>query len=143
MPAKSRRMKPIPPLIIAGLLLAVTRLAAQLPTADLTRISPPACRAGTNVQVTLYGDNLDDLTGLSFTHPGISAAAVQQSDWEFLKRPRTVDRQFKVSVARDVPPGIYEVRSRGHFGASTARAFVVAPHDSVEITAGGDHSERE
>ena len=60
----------------------------------------------------IAGRDLDDAKSLHFDHPGL------QSTW--LK-----DRQFKVAIDADVPPGTYEVRAVGRFGISGARLFSV------------------
>lgn len=114
---------------------------AQLPTPDLSRIHPPAARVGETVDVSLYGSNLEELRELRFTHPGITAQRVTQAGDEFFPEPRPVGSSFSVTVAADVPPGIYEARAVCYLGISTARPFVVAPKDSNEVAESGDHSE--
>lgn len=121
-------------------LTAALSAQAQLPTADLSRVHPPAARAGETVQVTLYGGNLEDLTALRFTHPGIKAKPVMFPADEFWPTPRIDGTRFEVTVATNTQPGIYEARAVGYFGISTARAFVVAPADSNEVNEAGDHS---
>ena len=116
---------------------------AQLPTADLSRMEPRAVRAGESAAVNLYGSNLEDLAALQFTHPGIKAKPVMLPADEFWPEPRQDGTKFEVSVAADVPPGIYEARVSGYFGLSTARPFVVAPADSNEIVESGKNSSRE
>lgn len=125
------------------LLFAAVNTYAQLPTADLSRIHPSATRAGDSIQVTLYGGNLEDLSALRFTHPGIKAKPVMLPADEFWPMPRIDGTKFEVTVAANVPPGIYEARAAGYFGISTARAFVVAPAESDEIAETGDHSSRD
>ncbi len=129
------------------LLIALTAMQAtaraQLPTADLSRLQPRACRAGESTTITLSGKNLEDLSGLVFSHRGITAARVTLPADEFFPAPRHDGLKFSVEVAGDVPPGIYEVRAIGYFGVSTARPFVIAAADSKEIDETGDHSRRE
>jgi hypothetical protein len=116
---------------------------AQLPAPDLSRLNPPAARAGETLNVSLYGANLEELTELRFTHPGITADRVMQKPDEFFSKPRPVGSSFSVTVAEDVPPGIYEARAASYLGISTARAFVVALSDSNEVAEEGDHSTRD
>jgi hypothetical protein len=106
---------------VAILLLLCTapRLHAELPTIRVTSVFPPGARAGTTTQVTVTGDDLDDLKGLRFSHAGLFAAPA--SDPAGKPRPN----QFVVAVAPDVPPGIYDVRAVGRFGVSSPRAFAV------------------
>ncbi|MFT5493769.1 MAG: hypothetical protein ACI8V5_004170, partial [Limisphaerales bacterium] len=129
--------------LILVLFFAAVSVQAQLPTADLSRIQPPAARVGEAVQVTLYGGNLEDLTAMRFTHPGIKAKPVLLPADEFWPRPRIDGTKFEVTVGKNVPPGIYEARAVGYFGISTARAFVVAPSDSNEIARARDCSSRD
>jgi len=113
---------------------------AQLPTADMVRMNPPAARAGETVNVGLYGSNLEELSELRFTHPGITSQRVMQPPAEFFPEPRPSGSSFSVTVAKDVPPGIYEARAVSFFGFSTSRPFVVAPQNSNEVAESGDHS---
>jgi len=116
---------------------------AQLPTADLSRIQPRSAKAGETVEVNLSGKNLEELTELRFTHAGITAKPVLLPADEFFPAPRINGSKFSVTIAANVPAGIYEARAVGYFGLSTARPFVVAAADSNEIDESKDHSTRE
>ncbi|MEM7011435.1 MAG: PPC domain-containing protein [Verrucomicrobiota bacterium] len=116
---------------------------AQLPTTDLHSINPRVAKAGETVSVTLSGSNLDGVTALHFTEPRIQAKPVLKAVEELVPNPKPVPSQFEITVPKDVPPGIYEVRTVGHFGLSTARPFVVAAKDSIELQEEGDHSTQE
>ncbi len=128
--------------LIAALIAALGApyLFAQLPTADLSRLEPRSARAGETVEITLHGSNLEELTELRFTNPGITAKPVMLPADEFFPRPHTVGSRFVVKVAADVPPGIYDARAVGYFGLSTARPFVVAAADSKEVTEPGNNT---
>ncbi len=121
----------------------VSTAFAQLPAPDLSRLKPPAARAGETLNVSLYGSNLEELTELRFTHPGITAERIVQAADEFFPELRPVGTSFSVKVAEGVPPGTYEARAVSYLGISTARAFVVAPADSNEVAEEGDHSTRD
>lgn len=121
----------------------VSTAVPQLPAPDLSRLNPPAARAGEILNVSLYGANLEELTELRFTHPGITAERVMQPPDEFFPEPRPVGSSFSVKVSETVPPGTYEARAVSYLGISTARAFVVAPADSNEVAEEGDHSTRD
>ena len=131
--------------VVTALLAAIGApgLFAQLPTGDLSRLQPRSANAGESVEVTLYGSHLEELTELRFTHPGISATPVMLPADEFFPQPRMDGSKFTVTVAEDVPPGIYDARAVGYFGLSTARPFVVAPADSKEVTESGNNSTSE
>jgi len=96
---------------LVALLLVVPAWALELPVARLDRIFPPGGKAGTEVEVTLDGAELDEANALHFSHPGITAT------------PK--DKKFIVKIAADVPAGVYDVRVSGLFGISNPRSFVV------------------
>ncbi|MDG1897448.1 MAG: hypothetical protein P8J37_21335 [Fuerstiella sp.] len=118
-------------------------LFAQLPTGDLSRLQPRSAKVGGSVEVTLHGSNLEGLTELRFTHPGITAKPVTLPADEVFPHSRMDGSKFAVTVAADVPPGIYDARAVGYFGLSTARPFVVAPPDSNEVAESGNNSTSE
>ncbi len=117
--------------------------SAQLPTADLKRIQPFSAQAGKTIEITISGSNLDNVTELRFTHPGITAKPVLLPADEFFPKARIQGSKFTVTVSPDVLPGIYEARAVSYFGLSTARPFVVAAKDSNEVTESGNHATRE
>ena len=123
--------------------LCIAPVRAQLPTADLSRIVPRAVRAGESADITIVGQNLEDVTELRFTHPGITAQPVLLPADDLFPNPRPNGSRFTVSVADDVPPGIYETAAVGSFGLSTARPFVVAAADSNEVLSDGKNTTRE
>lgn len=94
------------------LLVFATSAHAQLPLIRLDRIVPLGGRVDSEVVLEIAGRDLDDAKTLHFDHPGLKAV--------WLK-----DRQFKVSIATDVPVGTHEVRAVGRFGISGARLFSV------------------
>jgi len=116
---------------------------AQLPTSDLQEIYPPVAAAGSSVEVKVVGENLADLKRLRFDEPRIKAPPVLRPEDDFYPTRQTVDYHFQVDVPAATTPGIYEVRSLGHFGLSTARPFLVVAKDAIEVLEEGDHSTRE
>jgi hypothetical protein len=86
---------------------------------------------GSEVDVQLYGADLDDVGRLLFSHPGLSAAAKTEQPTELTNQPRPVPNAFVVSIADSVPEGLYEVRAVGHFGMSNPRWFHVDGNDNV------------
>jgi hypothetical protein len=108
---------------------------AQLPITQLTSVFPPGGRQGATVEVTISGADMDDLSKLVFSHDGLSAAP-QMTAASDLEPARAVPNQFLVTIASDVPPGVYEVRALGRFGLSNPRRFVVGTHDEIADTAG-------
>ncbi|HUG68059.1 MAG TPA: hypothetical protein VMM76_09915 [Pirellulaceae bacterium] len=109
-----------------ALLSLVPQLAfAQLPAARLDSIFPAGAQAGTTLEVTLAGNDLDDAAKLHFSHPGITAQPKMTEANAFHKEPQPVPNQFVVAVAGNVPVGSYEVRVQGKYGLSNPRAFEV------------------
>jgi hypothetical protein len=115
---------------LAGLLLAQTAWA-QLPAAQLTALLPPGGKAGSSLQVTLQGADLDGAFALFFSHPGITAVACTREPQPWEEGPQPVAGQFVVSIAADVPPGIYEVRAAGKYGVSNPRLFMVGQEEEL------------
>ncbi len=111
-----------------------------MPYSDLLTVSPALVKAGDTVEVTVTGKDLESLTGLRFSNPKITAAPVVTPADDFFPKPRPVDGKFTVTVPADVPAGVYEVRTVGFLGLSTARPFVVYPSGSAESLEQGDHS---
>lgn len=98
---------------------------AELPEPLLTVISPHGGRQGETVDVTLSGSDLDEVTAMVFSHPGITATPVMAEPTEFDPEPRPVAGRMSVTIAADVPPGIYDAAAIGRFGVSSARRFMV------------------
>jgi hypothetical protein len=126
-------------LAMAALLLPVAAATAQLPTTQLTSIFPPGGKAGATVNVTLGGNDLEDVERLLFNHPGITAAAKMAEPTEFEPAAKPVPNEFVVTIAADVPAGIYEAVAVGRFGTSNPRRFVVGTLEEA-IDAGGNTS---
>jgi hypothetical protein len=115
------------PLVAVAAILALSDAAeAQLPAARLATIFPPGGRQGNAVEVTIGGTDLDGAGELIFSHPGITAVEKTTPPGPFDDGPRLLAGQFTVTIAADVPPGIYEVRAAGRFGITNSRAFVVS-----------------
>ncbi len=113
-------------LTVAVLCLAwASPATAQMPTTMLSSVFPPSGQAGSEIEVQITGENLDEVSKLEFSHPGITSEQKMNPPDEFTPKPTPMDNQFTVKIAGDVPPGIYEVRGVGRYGISNPRAFVV------------------
>lgn len=104
---------------------------AQLPHARLNWVYPAGGKIGTSVDVSVGGTDLDNATGLYFSHPGITAQVKTGPVTPLRPTAPVLPGQFTVAIAADVPPGLYEVRTVGRYGASTPRAFVVGDLEEV------------
>ncbi len=96
----------------AGLALASAEVRADLPRPRLTRLFPAGGAAGTTVDVTTEGVDLEGATVLRFEQPGLTATLVE-------------GKAYRVTIGADVPEGIYEARLVGTYGASVPQLFAV------------------
>lgn len=87
-------------------------LWAELPSPRLDVLNPAGLSAGTSIEVTLTGPDLEGCEKLYFDHPGLSA--------EFIK-----ERTFKITAAGDVPHGTYDVTAIGRFGVTNPRVLQI------------------
>jgi hypothetical protein len=134
---------------LAGLVLGSAAVAQPPPNAmPLPRITsafPPGAQAGTSVEVTVSGTDLDDAAELLFSHPKITAEVVappEKPDPKAKEKKKSGGRRrgggtpatvkFRVTVPADVPVGQYDLRVVGRFGVSNPRAFVVGDRPEVE-----------
>ena len=120
------------PIAIVALVLFVTESHAQLPSTRLSAVFPPGAQVGTTVDVTLTsGLELEEISKLLFNHPGLVATPKTQ---DVGGKPVAIANQFAVSVAADVPPGNYEIRTVGFYGISNPRTFVVGVKKELNET---------
>ncbi|HEX5105554.1 MAG TPA: hypothetical protein VFV87_17165, partial [Pirellulaceae bacterium] len=112
---------------------------AQIPATQLTSIFPPGAKPGSTLEVTVAGADMDDVEKLTFSHPGLTAAAKMSTPTDFEPTPKPVPGVFNLTIAGDVPPGQYEVRAFGRFGISNARTFVVGSAEEI-VEAGNNNS---
>ena len=112
--------------IVPLLLAAVAQYAhAQLPATRLGSVFPAGGNPGKTVEVTIAGADLDDVNQLQFSRAGIVAKQKMAEPGPFDKGPQPVANQFVVTIAANVPLGVYEARAIGKYGASNPRAFTV------------------
>ncbi|HWB14542.1 MAG TPA: serine protease [Pirellulales bacterium] len=76
-------------------------------------------KAGTQVEVTIGGESLDNPDELVFSDPRITAAPKVDATG----KPEA--NKYLVSIAPDCPPGLYEARMMTRLGFSSSRAFSV------------------
>ncbi|GAA5146593.1 hypothetical protein GCM10023213_39940 [Prosthecobacter algae] len=105
-----------------GLALAGTSPAQQvtLPLPHLLTLMPMGGQAGSQIEVTLSSESVEDISALLFSHPKITAQPLTGPDGKALPN------KFKVSIAADVPPGVYDARVISRLGVSSVRAFSVS-----------------
>jgi len=106
-------------------LIGEISLWAQLPHVRLETVFPPGGKQGSRFEVSVTGNETDDIDRLHFSHPAITSAPVMRESSFFQGLSKVVPGKFQVSIAPEVPQGVYEVRLIGRYGISNARAFVV------------------
>ncbi|MFM7055535.1 MAG: hypothetical protein ACKO2P_01290 [Planctomycetota bacterium] len=107
-----------PALLTLTLLLSSTAALAQLPQTRITSLFPPGAQRGSTAEVVVGGGtDLDEVDQLVFSHPGITASQKRDA------AGNPVANTFAVTVAGDVPGGLYDARVRGLFGVSNPRLF--------------------
>jgi hypothetical protein len=135
------------PLLAVAFLTVAVAFAQQpgnlYPQPRINSIFPVGAKAGTAIDATALGTDLDDATALLFSHPGIKGELIppppeppadpKKKDQPKPKKnaPPPTEAKFKVSVAADVPPGAYDVRVVNKWGVSNPRLFVVG--DKAEV----------
>lgn len=104
-------------------------LQAQLPATRLQTVFPAGARAGetTNVTVT-SGVDLEDLNAIHFSHPGIKGQVIPLPS---TAKPAEEPRTFNITIDKDVPSGIHEVRVGGTYGFSNAIPFHIAKSEEL------------
>ena len=91
---------------------------AQLPSARLLAVFPTGGKKGSTFEVTVTGQDLDEVSRLHFSHPGITTSIVLTEPTPLRKLPRPVPGKFTVTIAADVPPARYDLRAIGRYGVS-------------------------
>src|SRR5207302_8699540 len=108
---------------IAACLLASAAQAAP----RLNWMLPSGGRRGTTFQATVSGTELEALTGVVSTGPGVAAKVLPPSEGS---DPKTT-RLLEVTVAADAPLGHDEVRVYDRTGASNPRFFWVGQYPEI------------
>lgn len=111
--------------IAAVMLAAVASGSARaqsvcLPAPRLLTTMPMGGQAGTEFEVNITGENLDDAEELLFSAPGITAVPVVGADGV------PVQGRYQVTVAADCPVGICDARVMTRLGISSSRTFNVS-----------------
>jgi len=99
-----------------------------LPAPRLLTTMPMGGKAGTNVELTISGENLDDVEQLTFSDPRITATRKLDATGQ----PES--HKYVVAIAADCPTGLYEARVMTRLGISSSRAFSVGALPEVAQT---------
>jgi hypothetical protein len=113
----------------------------QWPHPRLNALTPTGGKAGTTVEVTFAGTEMELPAALWFSHPGIKGTPIipplpkidpkAKVDPKAKKPERPPVTKFSVAIDKAVPPGHYDVRFVNKHGISNPRVFVVG--DLVEV----------
>ena len=106
---------------VAGLWLVSASLAQQvsLPAPRLLTVMPMGGRVGTQVEVTITGESIDDSYELLFSNPQLTAKPKLAADG------KAEPNKFVVTIPADALRGVHDARLMTRLGVSSARAFVV------------------
>jgi hypothetical protein len=90
-----------------------------LPAPRLLTTMPMGGTAGSQIEITISGENLEDADELAFSNARITATP--KLDAAGLPEPN----KYIVTIAADCPVGLYEARMMTRLGISSSRAFSV------------------
>ena len=99
-----------------------------LPTPRLLTTMPMGGAAGSQFDVTISGDYLDDVAALTFSDARISAAP------KLTAEGKPEPNKFVVKVDAKCPAGIYDARVMTRLGLSSSRAFSIGTLPEVVRT---------
>lgn len=133
-----------PILGLIGLAVSISVVWGQpqsLPSPRLDNVFPAGAQRGSAIEVTVRGKDLEEPTGLLFSHPGLVGEYIpppppdpkqktpskEQREQAASRGPHT----FKVTVGKDVPPGVHDLRVVTRWGVSNPRAFIVGTRPEV------------
>ena len=95
-----------------------------LPAPRLLTTSPMGAKVGSQVEITISGEHIEDAEELTFSDRRITA--VRKKDAAGLPEP---NGKYVVTTAADCPVGIHEARVMTRLGISSSRAFSVGTLD--------------
>jgi hypothetical protein len=99
-----------------------------LPAPRLLAVFPMGVQAGTAVEVTVTGENIDENPQLVFSSPKLTAEPKKD------EKGQVVQNRFLVTAAADAPSGLYEARLMTRLGVSSSRCFSVGTMREVSRT---------
>lgn len=115
-----------------ALIATVQTASAQsvcLPLPRLLTTMPMGGTVGTQVEITIVGENMEEPGELIFTHPSLAATKKLDANGQ----PEV--NKYIVTIAADCPTGIFEARVMSRLGISSARVFSVDALPEVVQTA--------
>lgn len=120
-----------------------TTAKAQLPATILGALQPPGGKIDSTFDVTItQSTDAEEADKLLFSHPGITAKPKTEPSPLYPGKEQPIANKFTVTIAADVPPGIYDVRLAGPMGVSNPRGFAVDQWNEAIETPGNTSSEK-
>lgn len=115
-------------LIAVAFLFVCSSTSFAQPIPRLTVLTPAGGQAGTTVQLTIAGVDLDTVSSLMIAPAGITAVPTPDPK----KAGTLLPNQFTLTIPKEVQPGTFDVRAVGTFGITNPRAFVVGELPEVQ-----------
>lgn len=100
-------------------------LFAQLPTPELQSVYPPVVKAGSTIELTVEGRNIEGLQSLLFTVPGITVGPVSLPESQFRKHRKTKPNTLAVTIPTNAAAGLCEVRTLSYYGVSNPKILTI------------------
>lgn len=119
---------------------AAAQTPNQWPNPRLASVFPPGGKAGTTVEVSVQGTDIEQPESLWFSHPGLKASLVAEPTVDpkdpkktpaMVKKDAPTAAKFNIAIDKAVPAGLYDVRVISEKGVSNPRVFVVG--DQIEV----------
>lgn len=114
--------------LILGCATLVVAQSVGLPTPRLLTTMPMGGKVGTELEVTITGEHLEDVGDLIFSDSRITA----KRKLDTASVP--VANQYIVSIAANCPVGLYEARVMTRLGISSSRIFSVGTLNEIVQT---------
>lgn len=118
--------------VVCALLLSGASLACAqsvgLPTPRLLTTTPMGGKVGTEVEVAITGEHLEEAGDLIFSDPRINAKRKLDS------AGTSIANRYVVVIASDCPVGLFEARVMTRLGISSSRIFTVGTLTEVVPT---------
>ena len=96
-----------------------------LPAPRLLTTFPMGGKAGSEVEITITGEHLDNARELVFSDARLSAQPVLDAAGQ------PIPNKYRVAITSECPDGVYEARVMTRLGLSAARVFSVGHLDEV------------
>ena len=121
-------------IIICCAVFSTNAAFAKFPSPELKEVYPAGGQAGTELEVTVSGIDLNGIEGLKFSNPEIKAVRIFHPKTKHWTESRPKGMSFKVIIPKTVKPDSYDVRVLGYYGVSSPKIFQVsAPSGPAEV----------